>query len=87
MAPRGFTVNFKNGTSRTFTYVEQAYQYTKAMFFKRENIANQILNESNPFNMKNLTSALNMTVTQEQMNKWNKVSEEVLYRFMLDSFD
>lgn len=71
-----------------FKSVEQAFQFTKAMYYaKNQDVAYEILRPTNSsWQIKQLANAKNLPMTSEQIAKWDKVSTSLMYRLMLQSF-
>lgn len=86
--PFNFNIEQNDGTTETvkFNSVEQGFHYMKAITANRQDIADDILNTSNPKQIKYLTSKRNLSMTQDQLNEWNSVSKSVMLNLMLDSF-
>ncbi|KAF1752961.1 hypothetical protein GCK72_019516 [Caenorhabditis remanei] len=68
----------------TFKCSEQYFMYHKALLVGDEEIAEQILNESNPMKMKLLGRKL--TMSKEQLYQWSKLSKDVMYNACLQKF-
>lgn len=89
-ATRPFIYNIEdnNGNTRSvkFNSVEQGFHYMKAITANRQDIANNILNTSNPSQAKKQTSSRNLHMTQDQLNEWNSISKSVMLNLMFDSF-
>ena len=84
---RPFSVkNNITGETIEFKSVEQAFQFTKALYYaKNQEVAYNILRPTtNSWEIKNLGRTVPMTA--EQIEKWNKVSTGLLYRLMKTSF-
>ncbi|CAO4378267.1 unnamed protein product [Caenorhabditis nigoni] len=69
---------------RAFKCSEQYFMYHKALLVGDEQIAEQILNEYNPMKMKLLGRKLNMS--KEQLDKWSKISRDVMFNACLEKF-
>ena len=69
-----------------FKSVEQAFQFTKAMYYaKDQNIAYEILRPTiSAWEIKQRGRTVSMNA--EQIEKWNKVSTGLMYRLMKTSF-
>lgn len=81
-AKRKFKANNKN-----FFSVEQAFHYAKAMAAGRQDIAEQVLKTYKGGELRKLTNAKNLPLSQEQRAKWDGMSENVLYKLMKASFE
>ena len=82
---RPFTLMQKNGTTASFKSVEQAFQFTKAMFIANNaEVAAKILASNNSGEIKQLGRSVPMTA--EQIAKWNRLSTDLMYRLMKASF-
>ena len=82
---RPFNMTAKNGTTTAFQSVEQAFQFSKAIFVKNRDIAIKIMTTNNPAEIKTLGSK-HLPMTAEQIANWNKVSTDLMYRLMKTSF-
>lgn len=83
---RPFFMTNKNGTTTSFQSVEQAFQFTKAMFVKNKDVATRIMMTHNSAEIKSLGSAKNLPMTSEQITSWNNLSTGLMYRLMKASF-
>ena len=82
---RPFTLMQKNGTTASFKSVEQAFQFTKAMFIANNaEVATKIMFSNNSGEIKQLGRSVPMTA--EQIAKWNRLSTDLMYRLMKASF-
>lgn len=82
---RPFTLIQKNGTTASFKSVEQAFQFTKAMFIANNaEVATKIMFSNNSGEIKQLGRSVPMTA--EQIAKWNRLSTDLMYRLMKASF-
>lgn len=84
---RPFSVkNAITGQNMEFKSVEQAFQFTKAMYYaKDQNAAYEILRPTiSAWEIKQRGRTVSMNV--EQIEKWNKVSTGLMYRLMKTSF-
>lgn len=85
-ADRKFTITWANGTTQSFNSVEQAFQYTKIKYYGRDEnkdaVAQQIISATNPAQIKQL----GRTDTQLDVQRWDKVSREIMKRLVLQSF-
>jgi ribA/ribD-fused uncharacterized protein len=82
---RPFTLIQKNGTTASFKSVEQAFQFSKAMFIANNaEVAAKILASNNSGEIKQLGRSVPMTA--EQIAKWNRLSTDLMYRLMKASF-
>lgn len=82
---RPFTLMQKNGTTASFKSVEQAFQFTKAMFIANNaEVATKIMLSNNSGEIKQLGRSVPMTA--EQIAKWNRLSTDLMYRLMKASF-
>jgi hypothetical protein len=55
----------KNGTTTSFRSVEQAFQFTKAIFVKNKDIATRMMRTYKSAEIKSLGSAKNLPMTSE----------------------
>lgn len=96
MAERKFTIGdnkignvqlSKEDQERTFSSVEQAFQYIKVKYFgtnnAKEEVAEQILNSTNPYDIRN--KGRNKTVGLDTA-KWDAASEQIHGNLMYLSF-
>lgn len=82
---RPFTLKQKNGTTVSFQSVEQAFQFSKAMYFANNpSVATKIMFSTNSAEIKQLGTTVPMTA--EQIQKWNQFSTGLMHRLMLQSF-
>ena len=82
---RPFTLKQKNGTTVSFQSVEQAFQFSKAMYFaNNSSVATKIMFSTNSAEIKQLGTTVPMTA--EQIQKWNQFSTGLMHRLMLQSF-
>ncbi|CAL2044047.1 unnamed protein product [Caenorhabditis brenneri] len=67
-----------------FSCSEQYFMYHKAIFVGDEDIADRILTESDPKEMKMLGRMLEMS--EEQFEKWTEISRDVMFHACLEKF-
>ena len=70
----------------TFSSVEQAFHYNKAVFLNEFDIAEKILEETDPYKIKQMTSKKNLSVDEVAISSWDKYSYGFLRDIMIARF-
>lgn len=70
----------------TFSSVEQAFHYNKAVFLNEFDIAEKILEETDPYKIKQMTSKKNLSVDEVSISTWYRHSQEYLQDIMIARF-
>lgn len=70
----------------TFSSVEQAFHYNKAIFLKEFDIAEKILEETDPYKIKQMTSKKNLSIDEVTISTWDRYSYGYLQDIMIARF-